>query len=157
MGRPHSTPLVYEFNKENGISTIISTTTTNSTTDVCFLRSKIKITPLEKKKYYKEEIRELRQEFESFAKKMFRNIDGYDNNYIFTFSITEDSIKYTKSSFVRYDVVLKSEEKKTLLEHKNYLEDICNKLDEKIISILDKVSLEIVKIGKEKNVNSSNA
>lgn len=141
MSRPKFRPTVYDLEKENHFVTKISTNTTEEYPNVVFLRAKIRITPLSENKSYEKEILALKKEFEDYSKNLLDANSDYDKNYIFSVDVAEKSVKFKKTSHLHYDVFLKPKKAQTLLEHKNKLETISNKMDDKLISLFKKYNL----------------
>ena len=50
-------------------------------------------------------------------------------------------MKYKKTSHLHYDVFLKPKNMQTLLEHKNKLEVIANKMNDKLVTLFKKYDL----------------
>lgn len=141
MSRPRFRPMVYDLKKENHFVTKVSTNTTDEYPNVVFLRAKVRITPLNENKTYEKEVLSLKREFEEYCKDLLRLNSDYDKNYIFSVDIAEKSVKYKKTSHLHYDVFLKPKNTQTLLEHKNKLEVISNKMDDKLITLFKKYNL----------------
>lgn len=141
MSRPRFKPIVYELKKENHFVTRISTNATDEYPKVVFLRTKIRITPLNDNKTYENNILSLKKEFEKFSKNLLNLNSDYDKNYIFSVDIAEKSVKYKKTSHLHYDVFLKPKNAETLLEHKNKLEIISNKMNNELITLFKKYNL----------------
>ncbi len=141
MSRPRFRPTVYVLEKENHFVTKVSTNTTDEYPKVVFLRTKIRITPLNDNKTYEKEILSLKNEFEEYCKNLLKLVSDYDKNYIFSVDVAEKSVKYKKTSHLHYDIFLKPKHSQTLLEHKNKLEIISNKMDNKLTSLFKKYNL----------------
>ena len=141
MSRPRFRPTVYVLEKENHFVTKVSTNTTDEYPKIVFLRAKVRITPLNENKSYEKEILSLKSEFEGYCKNLLMLNSDYDKNYIFSVDVAEKSVKYKKTSHLHYDVFLKPKNMQTLLEHKNKLEIISNKMDNKLTSLFKKYDL----------------
>ena len=141
MSRPRFKPIVYKLEKQNHFITKVSTNTTDEYPKVVFLRTKIRITPLNDNKTYEKEILSLKNEFEEYCKNILTLNSDYDKNYIFSVDIAEKSVKYKKTSHLHYDVFLKPKNMQTLLEHKNKLEVIANKMNDKLVTLFKKYNL----------------
>lgn len=141
MSRPRFRPIVYELEKKNNFVTKVSTNTTDEYPKVVFLRTKIRITPLNDNKTYEKEILSLKNEFEEYCKNLLKLVSDYDKNYIFSVDVAEKSVKYKKTSHLHYDVFLKPKNMQTLLEHKNKLEVIANKMNDKLVTLFKKYNL----------------
>ena len=142
MSRPRFKPIVYKLEKQNHFITNISTNTTDEKPNVVFLRAKVRITPIEPKKTYEQEVLSIKSDFEIFAKNLLDNQQSYDKNYIFSIDVAEKSVKYKKTSHLRYDVFLKPKVKITMEEHRNSLKDISDILDNKLIQLFRKYNLK---------------
>lgn len=141
MSRPRFRPTVYELKKENHFVTKVSTNTTDEYPKIVFLRAKVRITPLFENKSYENNILSLKKEFEEYCQNLLNLVSDYDKNYIFSVDVAEKSVKYKKTSHLHYDIFLKPKHTQTLLEHKNNLEIISNKIDDKLISLFKKYDL----------------
>ena len=141
MSRPRFRPTVYVLEKENHFVTKVSTNTTDEYPQIVFLRAKVRITPLNENKSYEKEILSLKSEFEGYCKNLLMLNSDYDKNYIFSVDVAEKSVKYKKTSHLHYDVFLKPKNMQTLLEHKNKLEVIANKMNDKLVTLFKKYNL----------------
>lgn len=142
MSRPRFKPIVYELDKDNHFSAKVSTNTTDEKPSVVFLRAKVKITPLEMKKTYEEDIISIVNVFNKYARNLLDNNPDYDKNYIFSIDVAEKSVKYKKTSHLRYDIFLIPKLKTNLLYHKNKLKTLSDILDKKLIELFKKYNLE---------------
>ena len=141
MSRNRFRPLVYQLEKNNHFTTKVSTTTNDEIPNVVFLRAKVRITPLLNKKSYETEINTIRDIFNSFAKNVLDNNVDYDKNYIFTIDVAEKSVRYKKTTHLRYDIYLKPKHEWTLLQHKEKLSTISERLDNKLIELFKQYNL----------------
>lgn len=141
MSRNRFRPLVYQLEKNNHFTTKVSTTTNDEIPNVVFLRAKVRITPLLNKKSYETEINTIRDIFNSFTKNVLDNNVDYDKNYIFTFDVAEKSVRYKKTTHLRYDIYLKPKNEWTLLQHKQKLTTLSEKLDNKLIDLFKQYNL----------------
>ena len=142
MSRPKFRPTVYELNKENNFKTKVSTTTNDEFPNVVFLRAKVRLTPIENKKSYENEIISLKDNFRSFAMKLLDANEHYDKNYIFNIDVSEKSVRFKKTSHLRYDLFVKPKTQLTLEKHKDILKDLSDKLDDKLIELFKKYKLQ---------------
>lgn len=142
MSRPNCKPTIYTLKKENHFVTKIGTNTTEEMVNVVFIRAKTMLTPNENKKTYKEEILSLKEDFEIFANDYIQSCSEYENNYIFTMSIAEESVKFHKTSHLHYDLFVKSKEKHIMEEHKVKLEKISDLFENKLIHLFKKYKLK---------------
>lgn len=141
MSRPRFRPIVYDLDKKNHFVTKVSTNTTDEKPNVVFLRAKIRITPLIKKKTYEDDILAIKKDFEEFARNLLDLDKNYDNNYIFSIDIAEKSVRFNKTSHLHYDLFVKALKSETLLRHKKRLNVLSNKMDRKLISLFKKYNL----------------
>lgn len=142
MSRPRFKPVVYNLEKDNYFVTNVSTNTTEERPNVVFLRAKVKITPIEIKKTYEQDILSISSEFDKFARSVLNNNPNYDKNYIFSIDVAEKSVKYKKTSHLRYDIFLKPKNKLRLEEHRDILKSLSDTLDEKLIELFRKHNLK---------------
>lgn len=141
MSRPRFKPIVYDLEKDNHFVTKVSTNTTEEKPNVVFLRAKVRITPIEIKKTYEDDILSIVNKFNEFARNLLNNRYDYESDYIFSIDVAEKSVKYKKTSHLRYDVFLKPKNKITMEEHKVKLKNISDILDKKLISLFKKYGL----------------
>ena len=142
MSRPRFKPIVYNLEKDNHFVTKVSTNTTEERPNVVFLRAKVRITPIEIKKTYEKDILSITSEFDSFVRSVLDANPNYDRNYIFSVDVAEKSVKYKKTSHLRYDRFLKPQNKLRLEEHRDILKSISDTLDEKLIELFRKHNLK---------------
>ena len=142
MSRPRFKPIVYNLEKDNHFVTKVSTNTTEERPNVVFLRAKVRITPIEIKKTYEKDILSITSEFDSFVRSVLDANPNYDRNYIFSVDVAEKSVKYKKTSHLRYDIFLKPKNKLRLEEHKDILKSLSDTLDEKLIELFRKHNLK---------------
>lgn len=142
MSRPRFKPVVYDLEKDNYFVTNVSTNTTEERPNVVFLRAKVKITPIEIKKTYEQDILSISSDFDKFARNILDVNPNYDKNYIFSIDVAEKSVKYKKTSHLRYDIFLKPKNKLRLEEHRDILKSLSDTLDEKLIELFKKYNLK---------------
>jgi hypothetical protein len=142
MSRPRFKPIVYVLEKDNHFVTKVSTNTTDETPNVVFLRTKVRITPIEIKKTYEQEMLSISSEFESFARNVLDINPNYDKNYIFSVDVAEKSVKYKKTSHLRYDIFLKPKNQISLEEHRDILKSVSDVLDKKLIELFKKYNIK---------------
>ena len=128
--------------KDNHFVTKVSTNTTEERPNVVFLRAKVRITPIEIKKTYEKDILSITSEFDSFVRSVLDVNTNYDKNYIFSVDVAEKSVKYKKTSHLRYDIFLKPKNKLRLEEHRDILKSLSDTLDEKLIELFRKHNLK---------------
>jgi len=142
MSRPKLKPVVYLLEKDNKFVTKISTNENCEFPNVVFIRAKVRITPLLKKKSYENEILTIKNNFETFAKRILNSNTDYESNYIFTVDVAEKSVRFKKTTHLRYDIYLKPKINNiTLYEHKEKLKTLSDKLDNKLINFFKKFEL----------------
>jgi hypothetical protein len=142
MSRPRFKPIVYVLEKDNHFVTKVSTNTTDEIPNVVFLRTKVRITPIEIKKTYEQEMLSISSEFESFARNVLDINPNYDKNYIFSVDVAEKSVKYKKTSHLRYDIFLKPKNQISLEEHRDILKSVSDVLDKKLIELFKKYNIK---------------
>lgn len=142
MSRPRFKPIVYFLEKDNHFVTKVSTNTTDEIPNVVFLRTKVRITPIEIKKTYEQEMLSISSEFESFIRNVLDTNPNYDKNYILSVDIAEKSVKYKKTSHLRYDIFLKPKNQITLEEHRDILKSVSDVLDKKLIELFKKYNIK---------------
>ena len=142
MSRFKIKPDVYVLEKDNYFVTKVSTTTNDEYPNVVFLRAKVRITPCLQKKTYEDEILSIKNDFDIFARNILDSASDYDKNYIFTIDVAEKSVRYKKTTHLRYDMYLKPRTNNTLLEHKDKLKTISDRLDKKLIELFKTYNLK---------------
>lgn len=142
MSRPRFKPIVYNLEKDNHFVTKVSTNTTEEKPNVVFLRAKVRITPNEIKKTYEQDILSISSEFDSFVRSVLDVNTNYDKNYIFSVDVAEKSVKYKKTSHLRYDVFLKPKKLLKMEEHRDILKSLSDVLDKKLIELFRKYNLK---------------
>lgn len=142
MGRPISKPRVYKLKKDNFFVSKISTNTLQDTTDIAFLRAKTRLTPLENKKTYKEDVLSIKHHFLNFGDELIKKCALYDDKFILSITLTEDAMKYHKTTHLHYDLFVRTEQPILVLKHKDELENISNILESKLISLFEKYSFK---------------
>lgn len=142
MSRPKTKPLTYQLEKDNNFITKVSTNTTQEKPNIVFLRAKVKITPIENKKTYIDEILSLKNEFDTFVRNLFDNCKYYENNYIFSLDVAEKSVKYKKTSHLKYDLFVKPKTQLTLEKHKEIFKKLSDTMDDKLIEIFKKYKIQ---------------
>ena len=142
MSRPRFKPIVYDLEKDNHFVTKVSTNTTEERPNVVFLRAKVRITPNEIKKTYEQDILSISSEFDNFVRSVLDVNTNYDKNYIFSVDVAEKSVKYKKTSHLRYDIFLKPKNRLKLEEHRDILKSISDTLDKKLIELFRKYNLK---------------
>ena len=142
MSRPKFKPITYQLEKNNNFITKVSTNTTEEKPSVVFLRAKVRITPLEAKKTYENDILTISNTFKNFAETIFNNNNDYESNYIFSVDIAEKSVKYKKTSHFHYDIFLKPKNMLLLSEHRDKLKILSDKLDDKLIKLFQEHNLK---------------
>lgn len=142
MSRPKTKPTVYILEKKNNFVTKVSTNTTEEIPNVVFLRAKTRISPLINNKTYENDIINLKKKFDEFARNLLNTIVDYDKNYIFSVDLAEKSVKYKKTSHLHYDLFLKPIKPLTLFQHKEKLEILSNKMDNKLIELFKKYNMQ---------------
>lgn len=142
MSRPRFKPIVYVLEKDNHFVTKVSTNTTDEIPNVVFLRTKVRITPIEIKKTYEQDMLSISSEFESFVRNVLDTNPNYDKNYIFSVDVAEKSVKYKKTSHLRYDIFLKPKNQISLEEHRDILKSVSDVLDKKLIELFKKYNIK---------------
>lgn len=135
MSRPRLKPIVYKLEKDNCFVSKVSTNTMDEFPNVVFLRAKVRVTPMVIKKTYEKDILLLKKKFETYARDLLDYNINYEKDYIFSVDVAEKSVKFKKTSHLRYDIFLKPKNRLTLEEHKEKLKHLSDILDEKLIEL----------------------
>lgn len=127
----------FKLNKGNCFVTRYGSTLEEEHPSVVYLRTKSKITPIEKKKEYNNEIENVKKDFEIYIKKCIFNCKSVENNFMYNLDITSNSIKFGKTSFLRYDVYVKPTKKRTISQNKYRLQQLSKKIDNGLEKLLN--------------------
>lgn len=101
-----------------------------------YIQSKAKITPLEDKRNYAEEIRNIKSSFVATVSQFFEKTSAFSSQHLCTCDVSENNIAFGKISNLKYEVVVRPLEKKMLKEYYDdvhYLtEYLCSNLKEEV-------------------------
>lgn len=107
--------------------------------NVFYLRTKTKVTPINKQDEYSSEVRAIRKLFEEFVTKKVMETAKLEDDYIFEFKLSDSkSVRYGKISFLSYDFVLKTKSKFSIENSTEFFENFSKKLNEKLKNILER-------------------
>ena len=127
--------------KNNNFVTKYGTTCKSLKPSVLYLRTKTKITPIVDKNTYENDIIDIKNKFTEYVDKRIKKSKYFDNNYIFNIDISSKSIKYGKTSFLRYDVYLKPIVRKSVNDNMKLYSEYSVAFDKKLIKLLNKIGL----------------
>lgn len=127
--------------KENNFITKYGTTCRSLKPSVLYLRTKTKITPIVDKNTYENDIIDIKNKFTEYVDKRIKKSKYFDDNYIFNIDISSKSIKYGKTSFLRYDVYLKPIVRKSVNDNMKLYSEYSEAFDKKLIKLLNKIGL----------------
>lgn len=144
MSRIKQKPTEYVEKIDNSISIKISTNTLEDIPEVVYIRVKLRINPLVKKKTYDEDIIWIKNRFEDYAKNIFNNLSYYNNEqYLFNVSVSSKSVKYGKNTHFHYDVFLKPLLQEDMNIHIERLKKLIYKLNQKLNKLLLKQNISV--------------
>ena len=113
--------------------------------DIISINVRGRIKPLEKKKDYKEESKQLKDNTIKKVGEVFKTFDWINEHYIFTCDFTEKGILYNKPFRFKYQVYVKPNDRQPLTAHKAGIMDITGKINRIIGSECKEVGFEIIK------------
>lgn len=113
--------------------------------DIISINVRGRIKPLEKKKDYKEESKQLKDNTIKKVGEVFKTFDWINEHYIFTCDFTEKGILYNKPFRFKYQVYVKPNDRQPLTTHKAGIMDITGKINAIIGSECKEVGFEIIK------------
>ena len=93
------------------------------------------------KNTYENDIIDIKNKFTEYIDKRIKKSKYFDNNYIFNIDISSKSIKYGKTSFLRYDVYLKPIVRKSVNDNMKLYSEYSEAFDKKLIKLLNKIGL----------------
>ena len=130
--------------KELNIKTKYGSNLNDKMPSVFYLRTKIKITPIKEKLTYENDLNQFKKSFTQEVNNIIKECNFINRNYLFDIDMSLKAIKYDKFSFLRYNLYLKPKSKDTLLNHKSYFEYINEKINKKLISLLENNGIKYV-------------
>lgn len=113
--------------------------------DIISINVRGRIKPLEKKKDYKEESKQLKDNTIKKVGEVFKTFDWINEHYIFTCDFTEKGILYNKPFRFKYQVYVKPNDRQPLTMYKPGIMDITGKINRIIGSECKEVGFEIIK------------
>lgn len=113
--------------------------------DIISINVRGRIKPLEKKKDYKEESKQLKDNTIKKVGEVFKTFDWINEHYIFTCDFTEKGILYNKPFRFKYQVYVKPNDRQPLTMYKPGIMDITGKINRIIGSECKDVGFEIIK------------
>ena len=113
--------------------------------DIISINVRGRIKPLEKKKDYKEESKQLKDNTIKKVGEVFKTFDWINEHYIFTCDFTEKGILYNKPFRFKYQVYVKPNDRQPLTTYKAGIMDITGKINRIIGSECKDVGFEIIK------------
>lgn len=113
--------------------------------DIISINVRGRIKPLEKKKDYKEESKQLKDNTIKKVGEVFKTFDWINEHYIFTCDFTEKGILYNKPFRFKYQVYVKPNDRQPLTMYKPGILDITGKINRIIGSECKEVGFEIIK------------
>jgi len=113
--------------------------------DIISINVRGRIKPLEKKKDYKEESKQLKDNTIKKVGEVFKTFDWINEHYIFTCDFTEKGILYNKPFRFKYQVYVKPNYRQPLAMYKPGIMDITGKINTIIGSECKEVGFEIIK------------
>ncbi len=113
--------------------------------DVISINVRGRIKPIENKKEYKEESKQLKENTIKRVNKIFENFNWINGHHIFACDFTEKGILYNKPFKFKYQVYVKPNERQSLNSYKEGILDIATKINRIIDTECKDVGFEIIK------------
>ena len=104
-----------------------------------------KIKPVENKKEYREESKQLKENTIKEVNKVFENFNWINEHHIFTCDFTEKGIMYNKPFRFKYQVYLKPNTRGPLNTYRDNILDVATKINQVINAECQEVGFEIIK------------
>ena len=114
--------------------------------DVLYIRAKGRIMPTVKKNDYSNDIIELKKGFANIIKNnimSFKN-DINEKKYIYNIEISEKGISYKKGSYIKYDIFIRPNVKKEILEYKDIVTNLLTNVNNEMKQKLDNLNLKYI-------------
>ena len=103
------------------------------------------IKPVENKKDYKEESKQLKETTIRKANKVLENTDWIQNHFIFTCDFTERGIIHNKPFRFKYRIYVKPNTREPLNTYRGNILDVATKINQVINTECQEVGFEIIK------------
>lgn len=132
------------LHKDTKFITKYGTTSEGKYPSVLYMRSKAKITPLEKKASYEDEITNVKEQFMEYVGEQIRKSKQFGNSHLCNIDISSKSVSHGKVSFLRYDVYLKPIKRQTFEASKKQFTVFSTRLDKKLDKLLNKYGMACV-------------
>lgn len=113
--------------------------------DIISINVRGRIKPLEKKKDYKEESKQLKDNTIKKVGEVFKTFDWINEHYIFTCDFTEKGILYNKPFRFKYQVYVKPNTREPLSSYRGSILDVTAKINKIIDTECQEVGFEIIK------------
>ena len=113
--------------------------------DIISINVRGRIKPIEKKKDYKVESKQLKENTIKHVSSVFENCDWINTHHIFACDFTEKGILYNKPFRFKYQVYVKPNERQPLNSYKEGIMDIATKINRIIDTECKDVGFEIIK------------
>lgn len=138
--------LTNEYKKNINDGTIMTYGSLNEKEcDIISINVRGKIKAIEKKKDYKEESKQLKENTIKQVNNVFDTFDWINNHHIFTCDFTEKGILYNKPFRFKYQVYVKPNTREPLDAYKPNILDITTRINRIINTECSKVGFEIIK------------
>ena len=140
--------LTNEYKENIGDGTVMTYGSLNEKScDIISINVRGKIRAIEKKKEYKEESKQLKENTIKRVNKAFENFDWVNKHHIFTCDFTEKGIIYNKPFRFKYQVYVKPNTREPLSSYRGSILDVTAKIN-KIIILFTLVVMLIIIINK---------
>lgn len=113
--------------------------------DIISIHVRGKIKPVEDKKEYKQESKQLKENTIKRVSKIFNTYDWINPHHIFTCDFTEKGILYNKPFRFKYQVYVKPNERQPLNSYKTCILDIATNINRIIDTECKDMGFEIIK------------
>lgn len=138
--------LTNEYKENIGDGTVMTYGSLNEKScDIISINVRGKIRAIEKKKEYKEESKQLKENTIKRVNKAFENFDWINKHHIFTCDFTEKGIIYNKPFRFKYQVYVKPNTREPLSSYRGSILDVTAKINKIIDTECQEVGFEIIK------------
>lgn len=142
----NSKVLTNEYKEDIGDGTVMTYGSLNENAcDVISINVRGKIKPIEKKKEYKEESKQLKENTIKRVNKVFDTFNWINEHHIFACDFTEKGIIYNKPFRFKYQVYVKPNTREPLNTYRGNILDVATKINQVINTECQEVGFEIIK------------
>lgn len=138
--------LTNEYKEDMGDGTVMTYGSLNEKScDIISINVRGRIKPIEKKKEYKEESKQLKENTIKRVNKIFENFNWINDHHIFACDFTEKGIIHNKPFKFKYQVYVKPNTREPLNTYRDNILDVTTKINQIINTECQEVGFEIIK------------